>query len=156
MSASPNRPDGFFEQIAALPNAILLSPHVNPIAAVRQADVTVAVLGTAGLEAAIFGRPVISFARRIPWGILDHVNVVEDDRELKSTLARLLDGSFDHEKAKKDGARFLQALINSSFDMGNFQVDRSRTRGALPEHAERACEALIASLNQSAVLEAIQ
>jgi len=145
-----NRPDGFYEQIAALPNVVLLSPHENSIEVVRNADATIAIFGTAGLEAALLGRPVISFARRIPWGILDHVTIIEKDSELQGALAKIIDGKVDLDKAKRDGARFLEALKRSSFDMKGFRVVRTRTRGAEPEHAEIAYRGLVATFDASA------
>jgi hypothetical protein len=127
------RPADFYRQIAALPNARLLSMSCHPIETIRQATVTVTIAGTAALEAAILGHPAIVFGRRTPAAFLDHVFAVRSHEELRDAIAHIFAGKVDREKAREDGARFEEALRQASFDMGALGDQVTETAEEIPE-----------------------
>ena len=88
--------------------------------AARAADAVVTISGTSGLEGAILGKPVICFGRHNIYNFLPHVMVVTDETQLKGYLARAFGGGIDRAQAERDGRRFLQAIVDASFDLGSF------------------------------------
>jgi len=138
------RPPGFYDQLAALKNVVLLDMREPGAEAARQAAVVATVTGTIGLEAALAGTPVIAFGRHNLYALLPHVAVPASLDDLTGILHPMLAGRFDRARARAEGARFLAALHAVSFDLGAYDfVDRAR-------HAEAAAEAcyrgLLASL----------
>ena len=127
------RPRDFYRQIAALPNARLLSMSCHPIETIRQATVTVTIAGTAALEAAILGRPVIVFGRRTPAAFLDHVFAVRSYEELHWAVVHIFAGKVDMDKARDDGACFEEALRRASFDMGAIGDQVTESGEDIPE-----------------------
>lgn len=146
--AVQSRPLGFYEQVAALPNVVFLDPFENSVEAIKAAVATAAGFGTAGLEAALLGKPVINFARRVPWSILEHVMTVRDETALLGIVAAAVSHNVDDERSRRDGARYLAALIGTSFSLGTYGTDRSASRGATPEWSWVALDGLAASLTQ--------
>ena len=74
-----------------------------------------------------------------------HVATVTDETQLKGYLTRALDGGIDAETARSDGARFLEALKQSCFDMGGYGAVNDATWGATREGAETLYDGLLAS-----------
>jgi hypothetical protein len=123
-SAIGRRTASFYDQIAALKNVVLLCPDTSSIEAVKQAAATVTICGTASMEAAILGKPAITFSEHIKWGFLPHARVVTCESELPSLLRWAALGPFDADRAQEDGARFLAALKESSMNLEGFRRDR--------------------------------
>jgi len=119
------RPRDFHRQIMAFKNVVMLETMELGLDVVKEAAVTLTITGTAGYEAAVLGKPVISFGRHNIFGFLDHVHVVQDLGDLRPVLAECLSPSFDHEKARADGARFLNAMLSISIDLGKFNTLKS-------------------------------
>jgi len=92
----------------------------------------------------VMGRPVISFGQHNLYGFLPHVLVVEDERRLAGFLRRVFGGDIDAEKARIDGLRFLQAIVETSFDLGSYRV--THPDEVSDDARAAAYEALIASL----------
>jgi len=138
------RPKHFYEQISDLKNVILLDMEEQGLEVVKRARAVATVTSTAGFEAAVMGKPVISFGRHNLYGFLPHVSVIEDEGLLRDILKRVLMDGIDLEKAAKDGACFLQAAIDTSFDLGIFNylhVDKYET-----EAVEAAYRGLLGSV----------
>ncbi len=112
------RPPQFYDQLWALKNVVFLDVREKGLDVVRRAAAVVSITGTTGFEAAILGKPVITFGRHNMYSILPHVFTVTDEAELKGYLQRALNGGVDLAKAREDGARFLAAVKRCSFDMG--------------------------------------
>jgi hypothetical protein len=112
----------------------------------RKADATATITGTSGFEAAVMGRPVISFGRHNIYDFLSHVMVVEDENQLAGYLWRIFSGDIDSKRARDDGLRFLQAIVDVSFDLGEFNVTRSDE--ITEEAGATAYEALVASCDE--------
>jgi len=122
-TAVGRRVASFYDQIVALKNVVLLRPDTSSIEAIKQAVATTTIAGTASMEAAILGKPTITFSKRIKWGFLPHARVVKSESELPSLLRWAVFGPFDADQAREDGARFLAALKESSINLKGFGRD---------------------------------
>ncbi len=123
-SAVGRRTASFYSQITALKNVVLLRSDTPSIEAIRQAAATITIAGTASMEAAILGKPTITFSEHIKWGFLPHARVVMSESELPALLRWAVSGPFDSDQARRDGARFLTALKASSMNLEGFGRDR--------------------------------
>lgn len=119
-AAVGRRPRDFYGQIAEFKNVVLLNMEELGLDVARTAAATATITGTGGFEAAVLGRPVVTWGRRNLYNILPHVHVVTDERQLKDYLGRALGPGFDADKARHDGARFLAAVVATSFDLEDF------------------------------------
>jgi hypothetical protein len=137
------RPRDFLKQLRQLRNVVLLDPDEPGIECARAAAATAVIVGTGGLEAAILGRPVITYGRHGLYNFLPHVMTVTDEAQLKGYMTRIFAGGIDLTRARDDGARFLAALIAISFDTG--PALRESGRDALAA-ATNALEPLLQSL----------
>lgn len=138
------RPKDFYRQIAEFKNVIMLDMLEYGLDVVRAADATATISGSPGFEAAVLGKPVISFGHHNEYRILPHVFTVTDETQLRAYLQKIFEGGVDHERARCNGARYLRAVVESSFDLGRYDyVDLKNFGGA---EVDRAYEALIASL----------
>ncbi|MBL6935315.1 MAG: hypothetical protein ISR48_07870 [Alphaproteobacteria bacterium] len=122
-SAIGRRTASFYDQIAALKNVVLLRADTSSIDAIKQAAATVTIAGTASMEAAILGKPAITFSKHVKWGFLPHARIVKSESELPSLLRWAVSGPFDADQAREDGARFLAALKDSSMNLEGFRRD---------------------------------
>ena len=126
LAATGRRPRDFYEQIREFKNVVFLNIEELGLEIVRNAAAVATITGTGGFEAAVIGKPVISFGRHNLYNILDHVRVITDEAELKNELASVLSNNFNKEKANLDGARYLAAVKAISFDMGEFSTINGR------------------------------
>lgn len=139
------RPRDFYRQILEFKNVIILDPVERGIDIVREAAATVTITGTAGMEAAIIGKPVIAFGRHNVYNFLPHVMVVTEECQLKGYLHRAVVQGIDTERARLDGARFLQALCATSFDLGDYNYVNLRSFN--DDDVDVAVESLVASVD---------
>lgn len=116
------RPDNFYEQILEFKNVILLDMLELGLEVVKQARAVATISGTAGMEAAVLGIPVITFGRHNIYNFLPHVHEVRCDEDLRPALLASLDERLDRNKTAVDGAQFLMALKNASFDLGSLDL----------------------------------
>lgn len=126
-AAVGRRPRDFYGQIGDLKNVRFVDMAQFGLDAVRAADAVATITGTGGFEGAVMGKPVISFGRHNLYNILPHVMVVEDETQLRGYLDAVFAGRVDPERARADGQRFLQAVIDTSFDMGAFSPTHPET-----------------------------
>ncbi len=143
------RPRDFYDQIKSFKNIIFLDARERGLDIVKQADVVVTITGTAGVEAAILGKPVVTFGRHVSYDFLDHVTLVTREEELRPALARALGAPWDAQRARCDGANFLRAIVAVSFDMETF--DQMNHQTATQGGAENACQALIESVVKQSI-----
>ena len=126
------RPRDFYGQIRDFKNVILLDMLDFGHEIIQKADAVITIAGTAGFEAAIMGKPVITFGRHNLYNILPHVTLVTREEELAPALNTILVVGTDQAKAVNDGARlvlydgarFLQAVIDTSFDMASYDITK--------------------------------
>lgn len=110
------RPRDYYERICSLPNVVMLNCYDQGIEIVEAALATVTINGTSGFEAAIKGRPVISFCRSPMYAAMKHVKLISDmGNPLREALAAATDPEFDRERAKSEAAKFVAALRRTSF-----------------------------------------
>jgi hypothetical protein len=114
----------YHQQLADLPNAVLLDPDTPSLEAIKKAVATVTIGGTAAIEAGVLGRPAIVFGRRHPASMMSHVFATQTDEDLRDALQAILDGRVDVGKARLDGARFQAALTAASFHVPDVTSSR--------------------------------
>jgi len=142
------RPRDFYAQIVDLKNVVLLDMMEYGVNVVQKATATATITGTAGFEAAVAGKPVITFGRHNNYNVIPHVFQVAEETQLAHHVSHIFGRGIEYEKARQDGARYLQAVINRSFDMGEYDyVDLQRYAA---ESVEAATDALERSLSEPA------
>ena len=114
------RPADFYRQIAEFKNVLILDMMELGLEVARRADGVATITGTGGFEGAVMGKPVITFGRHNQYNFLPHVSVITDEIELKDALRAALDHRANEQDAKVNGARFLQAVCEEFFDLGNY------------------------------------
>ena len=92
--------------------------RVEGIDVIKKAKIIATISGTAGIEAAILGKPILNFGRHNCFDFLDHSINVSSFCEIESQIQKAL--SVDEFKSKIDGKKFRQALINSTIDMKSY------------------------------------
>ena len=140
------RPDNFYRQICDLKNVVLLNTWEVGFECAQTADAVITICGTAGMEGAVSGTPVITFGQHNIYNCLPNVAVVNDERELAGYLRNALEGEHDKEKAIVDGQRFLKAIAACSFDMGKYDYIDLHNFDA--EAVQDACDTLAKSLSR--------
>lgn len=114
------RPDNFYDQILRLKNVVILNLAIPGPEVIRRALGVATIAGTGGLEAALLGKPVISFGRHNPYNFLPQVMVVRDLGELPVYVRKMVAGGIDAGAALASAERFIEAVRCAGFDMGRF------------------------------------
>ncbi len=81
------RPSSFLPQLADMQNVILLDVHESGIGAIRRCAFVATITGTAGLEAAGLGKPVLTFTPHVTYGFLNHVKIIIGISDLRPAVA---------------------------------------------------------------------
>ena len=118
--ATGRRPAEFYRQIAEFKNVVILDTMELGLEVVRSANSVATITGTGGFEAAVMGKPVITFGRHNQYNFLPHVATITDESELKSALHTALSGAYDRHEAEVSGSRFLKAVCDESFDLRDY------------------------------------
>jgi Capsule polysaccharide biosynthesis protein len=114
------RPRDFYAQIGEFKNVVILDVMERGLDVVHACSAVATISGSAGIEAALIGKPVILFGRHNVYQFLPHVTLVTKEEELRPALRRALNGEVETDRAQQAGARFAEALMQVSFDMGDF------------------------------------
>jgi hypothetical protein len=138
------RPRDFYNQISELKNVVLLDTHELGVDVIRHAKVVATITGTAGMEAATIGKPVITFGRHNIYSFLPHVFELTDEVQLKSYLDISLRGDFDEAVARTNGAKFMAAIKTIAFDLEGYS--HLTTKGYSKEGVVSAIDTLEASI----------
>lgn len=142
------RPKQFYDQIRELKNVVMLDIAESGVEVVRRCRAVATINGSAGQEAAVLGKPVVSFGRHNLYNVLPHVHTVTDMAQVSDFLRRSLSHEFDGEVAAREGRRFVEALTAISFDLQDFShSDRS---GFSETSIELAYDRLCTSLSSTA------
>ena len=118
--ACGRRPDNFYDQVLRMKNVVILNVAIPGQEVIKRAVGVATIAGTAGLEAALLGKPVVSFGRHNPYNFLGHVKVNFDLGELPKQVKWLFDNDIDQKKARGDAEKFIESVKQASFDMGEF------------------------------------
>jgi hypothetical protein len=150
------RPRDFYQQIAALKNVVLLGVNESGVECVRRATAVATITGSAGIEGAGMGKPVVLFSRHLPITMLPHVQTVTDEADLPDILRRALSPDFNRAQAELDGQRFLKALTDASFDLGPFNIGPPGHMPIDPAWTTAAVAGLEKSLAGPPILRAVE
>lgn len=120
------RPQGFYEWLNELPNVCLAPMEVPGSDIAQNSLATITFTGTAGLEAAAVGVPVITFSRHNIFNIMDHVFYVTDFIALREILGKLVNEPQPRDEWLQDGQRFLRAIEKESMDMGEEYIQQNQ------------------------------
>lgn len=118
------RPDHFYRHLHDLKNVVLLDPWEIGIKCAQSAAVVVTICGTAGLEAAAAGRPVVSFGRHNLYNVMPAVQVIDSDRDLTTVLDRALNDEADQQAIREQANRLLSGIVASCFDLKAYDYIR--------------------------------
>jgi hypothetical protein len=114
------RPVGFYDQIKALRNTELVDPSIPGIDMVNASSIIATVSGSAGIEGAVAGKPVLLFGRHNYYDFIPHAFKIFGVEDLVPAFDAIFGGSYDHTEAAENGARLRQAIIDASFDLGGY------------------------------------
>jgi len=139
VSALGRRPNNFYDQIKRFKNVVMIDFIESGIDVIKKSEAVVTIVGTAGLEAVILGKPVILFSKHNSFDIVPHAKVIKDQGKLKKYLLEALNKPLDIKKARSEGAKYLSALISSSFDFGNYDyIDYKKYNKKIIKNAHKA------------------
>jgi len=149
LGAVGRRPRNFYDQIMELKNVIFMEMFELGKDIVQKAEIVATISGSAGLEAAVMGKPVIVFGRHNGYEFLPHVRLVDREVELKAIINEFLEArNADDPQAeltrRRDGERFIEAVKKASFDLGGY--NHITGKGYNDDDISATIEALIASL----------
>jgi len=144
LPAAGRRPDLFHEQIRLLKNVVFVDPRESGLELARNARAVATINGTVGQEAAVLGKPVLTFGRRNLYNILPHVKVIRREEDLYPALKWTLSDDFDAAQAAIDGQRYLVALRSHCFAMDDFGFHNPK--GYAPASVAAAADQLLKSL----------
>ena len=148
LPAAGRRPDLFHKQIQLLKNVVFVDVRESGLELARNARAVATINGTVGQEAAVMGKPVITFGRRNLYNFLPHVRMIQKEEDLYPALRWALSPEFDAGQAKRDGLRYLAALRQHSFPMEDFGFHNPH--GYTRITVEQAAEQFLCSIGVSA------
>ena len=143
------RPDNFYEQIADLKNVVILDTLELGTNVVKEAATVATINGTAGLEAALLGKPVIVFGQHNNYDCLPHVRRVESLTDLRQVILVSLSASSEVLANANTARRYLDVVLERSFDLGDY--DYLKVSKFSSEVVAAAAKALHQSVCESAV-----
>ncbi len=107
--AMGRRPESFYRQIIDLKNVLFADFNEWGIDYVKQSAAVACITGTAAWEAAVIGKPVITFSKNNEFNFLKHVFVVKNFDNLRPIFNDIR--RFPNKKSLIDGARFYSAYL---------------------------------------------
>jgi len=103
----------FLEEIRKIPNVKFISPKEDTFKLIENCSLLVTITGTAGFEAILFNKPVITFGD-VYFNEYSHTTKIRDLDLLSKTIR---DKIFNKEKSpERDIQLFVQAILNSSYE----------------------------------------
>ena len=108
------RPPGFYKRIRHHTNVRLINPLVNSMELSRQADLIISITGTAGWEAILMGRPVLTLGESF-YAQLGFSFHCSDARRLPELIKEILFKTIQPRCGQEDLARFFACLYDRSF-----------------------------------------
>lgn len=144
------RPDNFYNQVKEFKNVVMIDPREFGTDVIREAGAVATISSSAGFEAAIMGKPVISFGKHNHYSFLPHVRVVEHEGALAGYLQEVVSNGVDLDLARREGVRFARAVIAVSFDLGRFSYYHPTNYDQ--EALEASFSALVQSVEAASLL----
>ncbi|MDP3999608.1 MAG: hypothetical protein Q8P76_03400 [bacterium] len=103
----------YYQELKKIPNVRLIDPAVDSLKLIGHSKLVATVSGTAGLEAALLKKPVISFGN-VSYNLLSAIKRCENVEDLPILVKNQLDSYHYNEK---DIINFLAALFKESVDV---------------------------------------
>lgn len=119
-----HRPSYFLDEILRQPNVVLAANHLRGIDLVERAAAVATLNGTAGLEAAYFGKKALLFSMNVEYAGMPHVIYVRDLRDLPAYMQRAVDPAVAPKPAEilASAARHHVAMTSMSVDVSHIDV----------------------------------
>lgn len=112
---------GFYKKIQEFKNVVLIDPLEEGVEVIKKAELVCTISGTAGLEAAILGKPVISLSPYNDYNVCKHVYYLEKLSEIEKIIKLQLEKGKKYKKDfMKSGYNYLLAIKNTSFDLYDY------------------------------------
>jgi capsule polysaccharide export protein KpsC/LpsZ len=108
------RPHSYYREINDLPNTVLIHPDVSSHELIQNAEITTTVTGTAGLEALIYKKPVITFGEP-HYHQLSQVYNAGDAKELANIIQNILQDYRYSEEHDEELTHYLTAIFEYSY-----------------------------------------
>ena len=138
------RPRRFYRELKKIPNVVLVRPELSSFELIVHAALVTTITGTAGLEATLFGKPVITFGN-IFYNALPSVVRSRTPEELPMQITRQLskDFVFDEEAL----VRYVAAILLDSaetdilhiWELGGDEETRGKELSALAALIAKKC-----------------
>lgn len=151
--ATSPRPTGYWERIRAYPNVIVAATLEDPQAIAERAQAVAVIHGSVGAQAAVAGKPVITFSPVFVGLEMPHVLLARSYEQTGQALRAIRDETIpDLASRRRAGRAFLTALEKCGFPIedgallrgvaGSGTIDRS--------DIERLADTLMESLEPAA------
>ena len=110
------RPINFFNKIAKIPNVKILNIYEDMHEIISNAKAVIVVVGTAGIEAILRGKPSIAFTNNT-WDMLDLSSIVERVENLPSLIKKTIkeNENLTNDERKKRLVCYFDSIINEGF-----------------------------------------
>ena len=140
-----NRPANWMDTVARIPRVEIAAPFGDSIELIRRSMAVATITGTAGLEAAVMGKPVISLGPNYRFNFVDHVWFANDLPELRRLIRHIRD-DWDSAGVIREGA-----ILRKAYEQSCFQAKRAIAGVAEPsvEDIEVACKELLRLVEES-------
>src|SRR3989344_1875451 len=100
----------FYRRIKMLPNVRLISPHANNFELIKKCSLLTTITGTAGWEALLFEKPVITFGN-IFYNLFEETKKIREIEELPMIIEEQFDKKIDYNKL----IEFVAAMFKCSY-----------------------------------------
>ena len=141
-AAVGTRPDNWMDKISEFPRVAIVSPLEDSIDIINRCMATATISGTAGLEAAVLGKPVISLGPSYRFNFVDHVWYVSDIPSIRERLRWIFNNKIQMDFSK-NGEILKHALDEVCFKVNGMILD---TEHPSEDDAKTACEVLMGKL----------
>jgi hypothetical protein len=110
------RPNNFFDKILKIPNVKILNTYEDMHEIISNARLVIVVVGTAGIEAILRGKPSIAFTNNT-WDMLQLSSIVERVENLPSLIKTTIkeNANLTKDERKKRLVCYFDSIINEGF-----------------------------------------
>lgn len=133
-----NRPSYWIDILEQFPRVKLVSPLENSVDLIRNSFATATITGTSGFEAALLGRPVISFGPNYRFNFIDHVWHANDINKLRKII-KLIRSEYDTQLSTANAIRLRKATEATCFTLD----DKTFFTNPSPKSVKIATNALL-------------
>jgi hypothetical protein len=127
---SPN----YYKEIDELPNTVLIHPNIDSHKLIKRSEAITTVTGTAGLEGALYEKPVITFGKP-HYNILPQIYEAGDPKTLSDMLHDAISGYKHTDEYESELVNYLTAIFEESYPSPTNKTD-ARLRDAIRKQSE--------------------